>query len=86
MTLYDGASPADTPIARGTFRPRYDRAFTDTWTQEISLDRTHETDAGSAHTFAAEGTITISVRRLSRRSAAAFRARLRSIPRVLRSL
>jgi len=86
MSLYDGASPAETPIARGAFRPRRDRAFTDTWTQEISLDRTHDTAASSAHTFAAEGTITISVRRLSRRSAAAFRARLRSIPRVSRVL
>jgi hypothetical protein len=82
MSLYDGASPADTPIARGSFRPRRDRAFTDTWTQQILLDRTHEPDAASAHTFQAEGTITISLRRLSRRSAARLRARLRSIPRV----
>jgi hypothetical protein len=86
MSLYDGASPAETPIARGAFRPRRDRAFTDTWTQEILLDRSHDSAASSAHTFAAEGTITISVRRLSRRSAAAFRARLRSIPRVRLSL
>jgi hypothetical protein len=86
MTLYDGASPADTRIARGALRPRRDRTFKDTWTQEISLDRTHETDASSAHTFAAEGTITISVTRLSRRSAAGLRARLRSIPRAPRVL
>jgi len=82
MSLYDGASPADTPIARGSFRPRRDRAFTDTWTQQILLDRTHEPDTASAHTFQAEGTITISLRRLSRRSAARLRARLRSVPRV----
>jgi hypothetical protein len=86
MTLYDGAAPTDTPVARGTFRPRRERAFTRTWTQEIALDRSHELDAGSAHSFQAEGTITISVRRLSRRSAAALRARLRSIPRVSRVL
>jgi hypothetical protein len=82
MSLYDGASPAETAIPRGAFRPRRDRFFTRTWTQEISLDRTHETDASSAHTFAAEGTITISVRRLTRRSAAALRLRLRRIPRT----
>jgi hypothetical protein len=82
MSLYDGASRAETAIARGAFRPRRDRFFTKTWTQEISLDRTHETDASSAHTFAAEGTITISVTRLTRRSAAAFQLRLRRIPRT----
>jgi len=80
MSLYDGASPAETAIPRGAFRPRRDREFKQTWTQQISLDRTHEPDAASAHTFAAQGAITISVRRLTRRSAAAFRLRLRRIP------
>jgi hypothetical protein len=80
MSLYDGASPADTAIARGSFRPRRDRAFNRTWTQAISRDRTHQPDPARAHTFQAEGTITISVRRLSRRAAAAMRLRLRSIP------
>jgi hypothetical protein len=82
MSLYDGASPAETPIARGSFRPRRDRLFTKTWTQQISLDRTHEPDSGRAHTFQAEGAITVSVRRLTRRSAAAPRLRLRRIPRA----
>ena len=82
MGLYDGASPVETPIARGAFRPRLDRNFNDTWTQAISLDRTHESDPSSAHTFQAEGTITISVRRLTRRSAAAFKLRLRRVPRT----
>ena len=81
MSLYDGASPAETAIARGSFRPRRDRAFTHTWTQAISLDRTHEPDPARAHTFQAEGTITISVRRLTRRGAAALKGRLRTIPR-----
>jgi hypothetical protein len=82
MGLYDGASPADTPVARGAFRPRRERYFKDSWTQEISLDRTHESDPGSAHTFQAEGTITISVKRLSPEPAARLRARLRRIPRA----
>ena len=86
MSLYDGASPLETAIARGAFRPRRDRLFKQTWTQQISLDRTHETDPSSAHTFQAEGTITISVRRLSKRAAAALRLRLRSIPRAARTL
>lgn len=85
MSLFDGASPAETTIGRGAFRPRRDRVFSDTWTQLISLDRTHETDPSSAHTFQAEGTITIRVRRLSRRAAAALRLRLRSIPRAARA-
>jgi hypothetical protein len=80
MSLYDGASPAEAAIARSSFRPRRDRAFSHTWTQEILLDRSHEPDPARAHTFQAEGTITISVRRLSRRAAAALRLRLRSIP------
>lgn len=82
MSLYDGTSLAETAIARGSFRPRRDRAFTHTWTQAISLDRTHELDPAGAHTFQAAGTITISVRRLTRRSAAALRLRLRRIPRT----
>ena len=82
MTLYDGASPVETPIARGTFLPRRDRAFNHTWTQQIALDRTHEPDVASAHTFQAKGTITISVRRLTRRGAAALRLRLRTVPRA----
>ena len=82
MGLYDGVLPADTPVPRGAFRPRRDRSFKDTWTQEISLDRTHESDPSSAHTFQSEGTITISVRRLSPESARVLRARLRRIPRA----
>jgi hypothetical protein len=81
MSLYDGASPADTAIARASFRPRRDRAFNHTWTQAISLDRTHQPDPARAHTFQAGGTITISVRRLTRRGAAALKGRLRAIPR-----
>jgi hypothetical protein len=81
MSLYDGASPANTAIARGSFRPRRDRAFSHTWTQAISLDRTHQPDPARAHTFQAVGTITISVRRLTRRGAAALKGRLRTIPR-----
>ena len=61
MGLYDGVSPLDTPITRGDFTPRRDRYFKDTWTQVISLDRTHESDPSSAHSFQAKGTITISV-------------------------
>jgi hypothetical protein len=85
MSLYDGASPAETVIARGAFRPRRDRAFKQTWTQAILLDRTHESDAASAHTFQANGTITISLRRLSKRAARALKLRLRTIPRAARA-
>jgi hypothetical protein len=82
MGLFDGVTPADTPIPRGAFRPRRDRSFKDTWTQQISLDRTHESDPSTAHTFQAAGTTTISVRRISPESARLFRARLRRIPRA----
>jgi hypothetical protein len=85
MSLYDGASPAETPVTRAEFRPRRDRLFKRTWTQEIALDRAHEPDPASAHTFQASGSITISVRRISRRAARAFRLRLRSIPRTPRA-
>jgi hypothetical protein len=81
MTLYDGASPADTRIPRGAFSPRHRRAFEDTWTQSIALDRSHE-PGQDAHTFAATGTITIEVRRVSRRTARALRLRLLSTPRT----
>jgi hypothetical protein len=81
MTLYDGASPADTRIPRGAFRPRRRRAFEDTWTQSIALDRSHE-PGQDAHTFTATGTITIEVRRISRRAARALRIRLLSTPRT----
>jgi hypothetical protein len=82
MSLYDGASPAETLIPRGLFRPRRDRDFRRTWAQDIVLDRTHEPDPDSAHTFEAHGTIRIQVKRLSKRAAAAIKLRLRSIPRT----
>jgi hypothetical protein len=82
MSLYDGATPGEVPVRRGAFRPRRHNLFEDTWTQVISLDPTHESEASSAHSFHAEGTIRISVRRLSRRAARALRLRLRSTPRT----
>jgi hypothetical protein len=79
MSLYDGASPADTRIPRGAFRPRRDEEFKRTWTQVIALDRAHE--SGTPHTFAAQGTITIRLKRLTRRAARALGSRLRAVPR-----
>jgi hypothetical protein len=79
MTLYDGAAPANTRIPRGAFRPRRDRTFEDTWTQQIVLDRSHD-PGQDTHTFSASGTITVEVRRISSRAARALRLRLRSIP------
>jgi hypothetical protein len=81
MALYDGATPADTRLKRGAFRPRRDRSFQDTWTQQISLDRSHD-PGPDAHAFTATGTITIEVRRISTRAARALRLRLRSTPRT----
>ena len=79
MSLYDGASPADTRIPRGSFRPRRQGEFRRTWTQAIALDRAHE--SGVPHTFGAQGTITIGLRRLTRRAARAFERGLRAVPR-----
>jgi hypothetical protein len=83
MTFYDGASPTETRIPRGAFKPRVDRAFRRTWTQLITLDETHET--GPPHTFYASGGLTISVRRITARAARVLRLRLRSIPRTPRA-
>ena len=81
MALYDGAAPENTRLTRGGFRPRRGRSFEHAWTQQISLDRSH--DAGpAAHAFRATGTITIEVRRISSRAARALRLRLRSTPRT----
>lgn len=79
MTLYDGASPADTTVPRWAFRPRRDRTFARTWTQEIALDPTHE--SGTPHSFSASGKLTIRLKRLTKRGASALKARLRRIPR-----
>jgi hypothetical protein len=84
MTLYDGAGPADTRIPRAAFRPRRDRSFENTWTQTIALDRSHD-PGQDTHTFTAGGTITIEVRRISKRAARALRLRLRSTPRTPRA-
>jgi hypothetical protein len=81
MTLYDGAGPADTRIARGAFRPRHDRSFADTWTQTISLDRSHD-PGQDTHTFTATGSITIHVARIGSRAARRLALRLRSTPRT----
>jgi hypothetical protein len=83
MSLYDGASPALTPVPRGGFRPRRDTSFKHTWVQRIALDRTHE--SGPGHTFSATGGLTITVRRISARAARALRLRLRSTPRTPRA-
>jgi hypothetical protein len=83
MSLYDGASPAETRVGRRGFDPRRHRAFERTWTQEINLDATHE--SGPAHIFSATGGLTISVKRISARAARALRLRLRSIPRTPRA-
>jgi hypothetical protein len=80
MSLYDGASPADTRIPRGRFRPRRARGFNRTWTQEIALDRTHE--SGTPHTFVASGSISIRLKRISRRAARTLEQRLRRVPRT----
>jgi hypothetical protein len=79
MTIYDGASPADTRIPRGAFRPRRDRAFSRSWTQEIALPEGHE--GGPPHAFLSTGTLTIRVKRLGPRAAKRLRTRLRAVPR-----
>ena len=79
MSLYDGASQSETRVPRGAFRPRRDDEFKRTWTQVIALDRTHE--SGPPHAFAAHGTITIRLRRLTPRAARALESRLRAVPR-----
>ena len=83
MTLYDGAGPVETRVPRGGFRPRRDRSFERTWTQQIALDTTHE--SGPPHSFSATGGLTITVRRISARAARALRLRLRSTPRTPRA-
>jgi hypothetical protein len=83
MSLYDGAGPAETRIPRGAFRPRRHRVFEHTWTQQITLDGTHE--SGPPHTFSATGGLTISVRRISARAARALKLRLRRTPRAPRA-
>ena len=84
MTLYDGAAPASTPVARGAFRPRRDRSFDDTWTQSILLDRSHD-PGQDTHAFGATGTITIEIRRIGERAARRLALRLRSTPRTPRA-
>ena len=83
MSLYDGASPAETRVGRRAFRPRVTRAFERTWTQEIALDETHE--SGPPHTFSATGGLTISLKRISAGAARTLRLRLRSTPRTPRA-
>ena len=84
MTLYDGATPADTRIPRGAFRPRRDGSFERSWTQQIALDRSHD-PGQDTHAFTASGTIAIEVRRISARAARALELRLRSTPRIPRA-
>jgi hypothetical protein len=83
MSLYDGASPAETRVSRRTLRPRVTRAFEGTWTQQISLDPMHE--SGPPHTFSATGGLTISLKRISAGAARKLRLRLRSTPRTPRA-
>ena len=84
MTVYDGATPAITRIARGAFRPRRDRSFESTWTQSIALDRSHD-PGQDAHSFTADGSISIAVERISSRAARRLGLRLRSTRRTPRA-
>ncbi len=84
MTVYDGVGPAITRIPRAAFRPRRDRSFEDTWTQTIALDRSHD-PGQDTHTFAATGTVTIEIRRITSRAARRLGLRLRSTPRTPRA-
>jgi hypothetical protein len=83
MSLYDGAAPAETRVGRRAFRPRVTDFFERTWTQQITLDETHE--SGPPHAFAATGELTISVERIGARTARKLRLRLRSTPRTPRA-
>ena len=76
MTLYDGATPAITRIPRGAFSPRRDRSFSESWTQSIALDRSHD-PGQDTHTFTATGTITVEIRRISSRATRKLAVRLR---------
>jgi hypothetical protein len=78
MSLYDGATPSETPYGR--FRPRRHRSFERTWTQQIDLDGTHE--PGMPHTFSASGGLTIKLRRISARAARRLERGLRATPRA----
>lgn len=77
MSLYDGASPAETRVPRAAFRPRRDGFFKRTWTQEIVLDPSHE--SGTPHSFYARGTITIRLKRLTKPGARILERRLRAV-------
>ena len=80
MSLYDGASPAETRVPSRAFRARRSRALERSWTQVISLDGTHE--SGTPHAFLASGAITIRLRRLTKRAARGLELRLRKFPRT----
>lgn len=81
MSLYDGAQPEETPIPRGSFRPRRSRTFKRTWEQHIALDPGHAGMSDSPHSFRVDGSITIAAKRISKRAARKLRAQLRKLPR-----
>ena len=57
----------ETPVPRGAFNPRFDRSYSETYTDSASEDRSHSGDPNSAHTFAGNSKVELQIKAISER-------------------
>jgi hypothetical protein len=55
-------------VPRGAFNPRFDRSYSETYTDAASVDRSHSSsDPNSAHTFAGNSRVELQIKAISER-------------------
>lgn len=68
LDLVERSRPGETRVPRGAFNPRFDRSYSETYTDSASLDRSHSSgDPNSAHTFAGNSKVELQIEAISER-------------------
>jgi hypothetical protein len=67
LQFVNGTGRDETRVPRGAFNPRFDRSYSETYTDAASEDRSHGGDLNSAHTFAGNSKVELQVEAVSER-------------------
>lgn len=67
MQFVNGTGGDETRVPRGAFNPRFDRSYSETYTDTASEDLSHSGDSNSAHTFTGNSKVELQVKAISER-------------------
>lgn len=68
LQFVNGTGRDETRVPRGAFNPRFDRSYSETYTDSASEDRSHSSsDPNSAHTFAGNSKVELQIKAISER-------------------